>query len=88
MPAVKTVPYARWPASESRQRTNPRVMWAEGAAYSAMGIWVMRKVGATDRMRSSGSNDTPDGRQKLVLMVEVAIEHGHRRFTLRLGRRI
>jgi len=49
MPAVKTVPYARWPASESRQRTNPRVMWAEGAAYWAMGIWVMRKVGATDR---------------------------------------
>jgi len=49
MPAVKTVPYARLPASESRQRTNPRVMWAEGAAYSAMEIWVMRKVGATDR---------------------------------------
>src|SRR6516165_681937 len=36
------------PSSESRQGTNPREMCAEGAARSAMGIWVTRKVGATD----------------------------------------
>ena len=57
MPAVNDRAMRRWPASESRQRTNPRVMGAEGAAYSAMGIWVMRKVGATDRNPWSASNN-------------------------------
>ena len=49
MPAVNDRAMCTVPASESRQITNPRVMWAEGAAHSAMGIWVTRKLGATDR---------------------------------------
>jgi hypothetical protein len=39
-------------------------------------------------MRSSASNDAPGGKQKQGLMVEVALERGHRKFTLTLGRRI
>ena len=52
MPAEGIVPSGQWPASESRQRTNPRVMCAEGAARSAMGIRVRRTVGARTAMRS------------------------------------
>jgi hypothetical protein len=48
----RIVPRGQWPASESRQRTNPRVMCAEGAARSAMGIRVTRTVGARMAMRS------------------------------------
>jgi hypothetical protein len=54
MPAVNDRAKCAVPASESRQRTNPRVMLAEGAAHSAMGIWVTRKVGATDRNALEG----------------------------------
>jgi hypothetical protein len=53
-----------------------------------MGIRVTRKVHAMIAMRSRASNRTPGGKQKQVLMVEVAVERGHRRFTLTLGRRI
>ena len=51
---MEMVQLAPGPASESRQRTNPRVMCAEGAVHWAMGIWVMRKVGATDRNALEG----------------------------------
>ena len=76
------------PSSESRQRTNPRVKCAEGAAGSAMGIWVGGKVRATMGMRSRASNDAAGGRQKQVLMVEVAVDRGYCRFILPLVRRI
>jgi hypothetical protein len=36
------------PSSESRQRTNPQVMVRRSAAHLTMGIWLTRKVGATD----------------------------------------
>jgi hypothetical protein len=54
--------------------------------HSAMGIWVkwVRRIA----MHSRASNDAPCGKQKQALMVEVAIERGHRRFTLTLVRRI
>jgi hypothetical protein len=85
---IEMVRLAPGPASESRQGTNPRVMCAEGAARSAMGIWVTRKVRATIGMRSKAGNGAPGGKLKQVLMVEVAAERGHRKFTLTLGRRI
>jgi hypothetical protein len=76
------------PSSESRQGTNPREKCADGAARSAMGIRMTRKVGVTTAMGSRASNVAPGGKQKQVLMVEVAVERGHRRFTLTLVRRI
>jgi hypothetical protein len=85
---METVRLAPGPSSESRQGTNPRVKCAEGAARSAMGIWVTRKVCGGIAMRSRASNGAPGGKQKQVLMVGVAIERGHRRFTLTPGRRI
>jgi hypothetical protein len=45
MPAMIDGATYRWPASESRQGTNPRAMVGGGAAASAMGIWLMRKEG-------------------------------------------
>ena len=78
----------RGPSSESRQGTNPRVKCAEGAAGSAMGIWVTRKVCARIAMGLRASNGASGGRQKQVLMVEVGVERGHRWFVLTLGRRI
>jgi hypothetical protein len=53
-----------------------------------MVIWVMRKVRATMAMRLRASNGAPGGKQKKVLMVEVAVERGHRSFTLTLAQRI
>ena len=44
--------------------------------------------GATIAMRSRTSNGAPGGRQKQVLMVEVAVERGHCRFIVMLARRI
>jgi hypothetical protein len=88
MTAIETVRLAPGPSSESRQGTNPRVKCAEGAARSAMGIWATRKMCATIAMRSRASNGAPGGKQKQVLMVEVAVERGDRRFTLTLVRRI
>ena len=85
---IEMVRLAPGPASESRQGTNPRVKWAEGAAHSAMEIWMSRKVRATVGMRSRAGNGAPGGTQKQVLMVEVAVKRGHRRLTLTLGRRI
>src|SRR5262249_31546807 len=79
---------AKRPSSESRQGTNPRVKCAEGAAGSVMGIWVRRKVRATIRMRSRAIDDASFGKQRAVLMVEVAVEGGHCRFILPLARRI
>ena len=64
----------------AKERTRGR--WcAEGAARSSMGIRVTRKVCATTAMGSRASNGAPGGKRKQVLMVEVAVERGHRRFT-------
>ena len=49
MPAMNDGATCRWPASESRQGTNPRAMVRGGAARSAMGIWLTRKVCAKER---------------------------------------
>ena len=63
-------------------------MCAEGAARSAMGIRVTRELRATIAVRWRASNGALGGKQKQVLMAEVAVERGHRRFTLTLVRRI
>ena len=52
MPAMQEKPSARRPASESRQRTNPRGMVRGGAARPAMGILLTRRVHATERNAS------------------------------------
>ena len=48
----------------------------------------MRKVRAAIAMRSRASNGALGGKQKQVLMAEIAVERGRRRFTLTLARRI
>ena len=46
------------------------------------------KVRATIGMRSRAIDDASFGKQRAVLMVEVAVEGGHCRFFLPLARRI
>ena len=58
------------------------------AAGFAMGFRVTREVRATIAVRWRASNGALGWKQKQVLMAEVAVERGHRRFTLTLGRRI
>ena len=56
----------------------------DGADY-----WRQLRDGGRLRRRAAGPrNDAPGGKQKQALMVEVAVERGHRRFTLTLVRRI
>src|SRR6476660_7450324 len=52
MPAMQEKPSARCPASESRQRTNPRAMVRGVAARPAMGILLTRRVHTTERNAS------------------------------------
>jgi hypothetical protein len=88
MPAVKD--RAKWAVAGVRKppKNEPAGEVRGGAARSAMGIWVARKVCATIAMRLRASNGAPGGRLKQVLMVEVAVERSDRRFTLMLGQRI
>ena len=52
MPAMLEGATTRWPASESRQGTNPRAMVGGGAATLVMGIWVRWKECAKERNAS------------------------------------
>jgi hypothetical protein len=63
-------------------------MRAERAARSAMGIWVTRKAACDDRNALEGEQWRAWWEAEVAWMVEVAIERGHRRFTLALARRI
>jgi hypothetical protein len=44
MPAVSELGTCAWPASESRQGTNPRLVVHGDLARLAMGIWLLRQL--------------------------------------------
>jgi hypothetical protein len=89
MPAVKDHASGQWPASESRQGTNPREMvrgTCRGLGYGDL----REEEGACEgSQRGKGRAMTRlVGGQRRVLRVEVAAERGHCRYILTLARRI
>jgi hypothetical protein len=85
---MEMVGLAPGPASESRQRTNPRVMVrGKGRAlgYGDLG----EAEGACDGSRwARGHRDDASGGRSQVFIVEVGTERGHCRLILMLARRI
>jgi hypothetical protein len=81
------VPSGQWPASESRQGTNPREM--ERGKCRALGYGDLGEAeGACDGSQWARERATarPAGGRGPVLRVEVAAERGHCRFILKLAR--